>query len=274
MHKVQDGVQRMATLREQAAQVGRGLRSAGGGLVDAKPRSEPAPEGGRDQQLTAPAEEAAPGCAFTRATEPLPDRGRVFAPDRVAAQSFDDHGCGVPAVRMQPIGHQAHRVAADEAQKAPHRDQNPEAFGDSSHLTRVVAVADELKDAPGIAGGLAAADAERRAKRIDGRGFGTSSAELLDGNGQAVYNNHRFEGAVASTGSWPKEGVSPLLPFLPDELPSYSSPHSMLKRDESVGLGRALNVARSGRNNEVGTVRFSRTGMLREILTFLHQSAA
>jgi hypothetical protein len=41
-------------------------------------------------------------------------------------------------------------------------------------------VTDELKEASGIPGGFTTADAELRAERIDGRGVGTSGAELLD----------------------------------------------------------------------------------------------
>ena len=152
----------------------------------------------------------------------------------MAAKRFDDHGCGIPAIRMQPVGQQAHRMAADEAQKAPYPDYDPDRFRDSPDLARVAAVADELKEPSGIAGGLAAADAELRTERIDGRRVGTSGAELLDGNGKAVYNDHCFEGAVVRTGSWPKEGVSPLPPFLPGEQPSYSSFRHILKRDEFV----------------------------------------
>ena len=74
-------------------------------------------------------------------------------------------------------------MAADEAQKAPYPDYDPDRFRDSPDLARVAAVADELKEPSGIAGGLAAADAELRTERIDGRRVGTSGAELLDGNG-------------------------------------------------------------------------------------------
>jgi hypothetical protein len=55
-------------------------------------------------------------------------------------------------------------------------------------------VTDELKDASGIPGWFTTADAELRSEIIDGRGIVTSGAELLDGNGKAVYNDHRFRG--------------------------------------------------------------------------------
>lgn len=52
----------------------------------------------------------------------------------MAAESFDDHGCGIPAQWVQPVRQQAHRVAALEAQKAPHPDYDPDSFGNAPDL--------------------------------------------------------------------------------------------------------------------------------------------
>jgi len=70
-----------------------------------------------------------------------------------------------------------------------------------------------------------------------------------------------------------KRRASPLPPFLPDERPSYSKLRAILKRDECVDRGGVRNAAGSSRGNVEGTVRLSWTGMLRETLTSLNQSA-
>ena len=219
----------MAAFGEQAPEVGRRFRPAPGGPADAEAWSEPAPERGRDQQLAAPSENTAPGRRLGPAAEPVADGRRALATDRVAAQRFDDHGGGVPTVRIQPVRQQAHRVTADCAQEATHPDQDPDAFRDSTHLTRVAAVANELKDPIGITGRFAATDAESRAERVDGWRIGTAGAELLDGDGEAVYNDHRFGGGGGESRVSAKRRASPLPPFLPNESPSYSSIREILK---------------------------------------------
>jgi hypothetical protein len=79
LNEIEDGVERMAAFGEEAAQVRCALCTAEGGFEDAKPRAKPTPERGRDQQLPAPPEEAAPSRIATWAAKPLSDRGRTFA---------------------------------------------------------------------------------------------------------------------------------------------------------------------------------------------------
>ncbi len=77
--EIKGRVERMAAFGEEAAQVRCALCTAEGRFEDAKPRAKPTPERGRDQQLPAPPEEAAPSRIATWAAKPLSDRGRTFA---------------------------------------------------------------------------------------------------------------------------------------------------------------------------------------------------
>lgn len=98
----------------------------------------------------------------------------------MAVQSFNDDRAGIPAPRMQPVWQKAHRVTADQTQKTPDPDDDPTRFHQSSDLTGIHTVSNQLQYAFRIPGGLAADDTKLGTKIIQRRGIRTSSAELLD----------------------------------------------------------------------------------------------
>jgi hypothetical protein len=104
----------------------------------------------------------------------------------VTVQSFDDDRACVPTPRMQPVRQQAHRVAADQAQKASDPDNDPSCFNQPANLAGVHAVSNQLQNSFSIPGSLAAEDAKPRTKIFQRRSICAPSAELLDSNSEAV----------------------------------------------------------------------------------------
>lgn len=79
---------------------------------------------------------------------------------------------------------------------------------------------------------------------------------------------------MAKAASLLKEGPRRCLPSSKDELSSYTSFRNILKCDERGDPSASADVVRSARKRKAGTVRSSRTGMLREPLSLLIQCAA
>ena len=104
----------------------------------------------------------------------------------MAVQSFDDDRACIPAPGMQPVRQQAHRVAADQAQKAPDPDDDPSCFNKPANLAGVHAVSNQLQSAFSIPGSLTAEDTKPRTKIFQRRSICAPSAELLDSNSEAM----------------------------------------------------------------------------------------
>ena len=91
---------------------------------DSQPRSQPAPQRRRHQQLRPPSPQTSPFTA-TATPEAEADGAGRFLQNQMPVQCFDDHCRRIPPPRMQPIRQTAHRVAAIPAQIPPHPNDNP-----------------------------------------------------------------------------------------------------------------------------------------------------
>lgn len=87
---------------------------------------------------------------------------------------------------MQPIRQQAHRVAADQAEKTLDPNDDPTSFNEAADLPRIHAVPYQLENTFRIPGGLAADDTKHGTKIIERRSIVPACAELLDTNSEAM----------------------------------------------------------------------------------------
>lgn len=101
-------------------------------------------------------------------------------------EGFNYNGGGIPAVGMQPVRQSAHRVAADQTQKAPDPDDHPARFNQPADLPAVHSVSDYLQSALGIPSHLTTDDAMLGTKIFQRGSIRASRAELLDKNGKAM----------------------------------------------------------------------------------------
>src|SRR5437867_8370018 len=222
LHEVDRGTNLKTAFCEQAVDVGGGLELRDGWFADAESWPQPTPESHGDEQLPAPAQQAVPSRGISGPAESNADDTSAFADDAVPVESFDDHRGGIPAPRMEPVGQEADGVPADTTQEAPNPDDEPTRLGQAADLPAIHAVTDQLQNTLGIAGRLAAAYAGLGAEPRDGWSVRAARAELLDGNGKAVYNDHRSVGGGAESRSLRKEGPRHRLPSS-DGRSSYSS---------------------------------------------------
>jgi len=119
---------------QQPFQVGSAFVSIGGRLGCTQPRTQPTPQSWRYQKLLSPASETSPFRSTLRPPKAGANRACRFLENAVAEQSFDDGRACVPAPWMQPIRQQAHRVAADQAQKALDPNDDPTGFNKPADL--------------------------------------------------------------------------------------------------------------------------------------------
>jgi hypothetical protein len=83
-------------------------------------------------------------------------------------------------------------MAASETEEAPDPDDDPGCSGEAPNLTTIQAMADQAQNAVCISGRFTAEDTELQTEIFDGWGVRAACAELLDGEREAVYNNHRI----------------------------------------------------------------------------------
>jgi hypothetical protein len=180
------GADALSGFSQQTLDVQMALLSAGGRFVDTEAWSQPAPEGGRDQELNAPAEETCPVWRVCGPAETGADAPGTLLQNAVSPESLDDDRGSIPAPRVEPVGQAADGMAASETKESSHPDDDPRFFGQASNLAAIQAVANQLQNAVRVSGRFAAEDTELRTKVFDGRGVRTTCAKLLDRDGEAV----------------------------------------------------------------------------------------
>ena len=189
------------------------LGSASCRFADTESWPQPAPERGRDQQLHAPAEQTRPLEGLWGPAETSADAARTLLQQAVPPQSLDDHRGSIPAPRVEPVGQAADGMATSKTEKTPHPDDDPGRFGQTSHLAAIQAVADQLQNATRFPCPFAANDTELRTQLLDEWRIRTERAQLLDRDGEAVYNNHCFvRGGGVSRVSAKRRAPPPPLP--------------------------------------------------------------
>jgi hypothetical protein len=83
-------------------------------------------------------------------------------------------------------------MAASETEEAPDPNDKPAGFGEPQNLSAIQTVANQSQNAVRTSGRFAAEGTELRTEIFDGWGVRAACAELLDGEREAVYNNHRI----------------------------------------------------------------------------------
>ena len=153
-------------------------------LAYPQPRSQPAPQCWRQQQLRPPPPKASPLVCLTAASEADADRARGLPQNQMPVERFNDDCCRIPPPRMQPIRQSAHRVAAIPAQVSPHPNDNPP-LTQAADLT-AVATMPLHPHAPTITRQLPALCTASRPKLFNRWRPRTSRTQVLDGNSEAV----------------------------------------------------------------------------------------